>query len=324
MVYNSNPVVVCPDQDRLIAGLSREDLFTVVSEQFLTDTADYADIVLPATTQLEQDDIMFSWGHLYITSTTRPSSRSARLCPTPSCSGASRPGWGSTTRVQAHRRGDDRRGVRMVAPEHGRHHPRLTQARRAGSGSTCPPDDYAPHAEGNFPTASGKVEFAASAASGRQLRGPAVPPGLQRIPARRPRRPAAALHAAPRDRGLRSATRSTCSPPSRTPTSTPARRPAAHRRVQGERRHHHPTTRRNAASPTATPSASSTTAGVHGAGQDRHRPRRGDVAGRRLAQALQGHATVAAVNPFVFGDLGNAPTFSDTKVEIEPAEASDN
>ena len=48
-------------------GLAREDLFTVVSEQFLTDTALYADIVLPATTQLEQFDVMFSWGHLYLT-----------------------------------------------------------------------------------------------------------------------------------------------------------------------------------------------------------------------------------------------------------------
>ncbi len=67
LVYNSNPVVVCPDQEKLIEGLQREDLFTVVSEQFMTDTADYADIVLPATTQLEQDDIMFSWGHLYVT-----------------------------------------------------------------------------------------------------------------------------------------------------------------------------------------------------------------------------------------------------------------
>ena len=52
---------------RSIAGLAREDLFTVVSDHFLTDTARYADIVLPATTQLEQHDIMFSWGHLYVT-----------------------------------------------------------------------------------------------------------------------------------------------------------------------------------------------------------------------------------------------------------------
>jgi anaerobic selenocysteine-containing dehydrogenase len=62
-VYNSNPVVVAPEQDKTVAGLSREDLFTVVSEQFMIDTADFADIVLPATTQLEQLDIMFSWGH---------------------------------------------------------------------------------------------------------------------------------------------------------------------------------------------------------------------------------------------------------------------
>jgi len=66
-VYNSNPVIVAPDQKRIIAGLAREDLFTIVSEQFLTDTADYADIVLPATTQLEQLDVMFSWGHFYLT-----------------------------------------------------------------------------------------------------------------------------------------------------------------------------------------------------------------------------------------------------------------
>ena len=65
-VYNSNPAVVVPEQDKIIRGLEREDLFTVVSEQFLTDTARYADIVLPATTQLEQFDIMFSWGHLYL------------------------------------------------------------------------------------------------------------------------------------------------------------------------------------------------------------------------------------------------------------------
>src|SRR2546425_4044026 len=65
-VYTPNPVVVASHQARTLAGLAREDLFTVVSEHFLTDTADYADIVLPATTQLEQFDIMFSWGHLYL------------------------------------------------------------------------------------------------------------------------------------------------------------------------------------------------------------------------------------------------------------------
>jgi anaerobic selenocysteine-containing dehydrogenase len=60
-VFNSNPMVVAAEQEKIERGLAREDLFTVVSEQFLTDTALYADIVLPATTQLEQFDVMFSW-----------------------------------------------------------------------------------------------------------------------------------------------------------------------------------------------------------------------------------------------------------------------
>ena len=66
-VYNSNPLIVAPDQERTRRALERDELFTVVSEHFITDTARYADIVLPATTQVEQDDLMFSWGHLYMT-----------------------------------------------------------------------------------------------------------------------------------------------------------------------------------------------------------------------------------------------------------------
>ena len=66
MVYNANPVITTPEQDKVVRGLERDDLFTVVSEQFLMDTARFADIVLPATTQVEQDDIMFSWCHLYL------------------------------------------------------------------------------------------------------------------------------------------------------------------------------------------------------------------------------------------------------------------
>src|SRR6266849_10045720 len=65
-VYNSNPAAVCPDQARVLNGLRREDLFTVVHEQFPTDTVDYADIVLPATTQLEHFDIHGSYGHFYV------------------------------------------------------------------------------------------------------------------------------------------------------------------------------------------------------------------------------------------------------------------
>jgi len=65
-VYNANPAAVCPDQSRVITGLKRDDLFTVVHEQFQTDTADYADILLPATTQLEHFDLHSAYGHLYV------------------------------------------------------------------------------------------------------------------------------------------------------------------------------------------------------------------------------------------------------------------
>ncbi len=62
-IYNANPVIAAADQTKLINNLSREDLFTVVSEVFQTDTCEYADILLPATSQLEQLDLMYSWGH---------------------------------------------------------------------------------------------------------------------------------------------------------------------------------------------------------------------------------------------------------------------
>ena len=63
VVYNSNPVAVAPDSGRVVQGFAREDLFTVVLEHFQTDTADYADYLLPATTQLEHWDVHASYGH---------------------------------------------------------------------------------------------------------------------------------------------------------------------------------------------------------------------------------------------------------------------
>src|SRR5262249_43984948 len=65
-VYGANPVVSTPNTGRIVAGLRREDLFTVVHELFLTDTARYADIVLPATSQLEQTDLHDAYGHNYL------------------------------------------------------------------------------------------------------------------------------------------------------------------------------------------------------------------------------------------------------------------
>jgi anaerobic selenocysteine-containing dehydrogenase len=66
VVYNSNPVAVAPESPKVVAGFQRDDLFTVVLEHFLTDTADQADYVLPATTQLEHLDVHTSYGHTYV------------------------------------------------------------------------------------------------------------------------------------------------------------------------------------------------------------------------------------------------------------------
>ncbi|HEV7573355.1 MAG TPA: molybdopterin oxidoreductase family protein [Thermoanaerobaculia bacterium] len=67
IVYNSNPGSIAPDRENVLRGLRRDDLFTVVFEHFQTDTADYADVLLPATTQLEHDDLHKAYGHLYVT-----------------------------------------------------------------------------------------------------------------------------------------------------------------------------------------------------------------------------------------------------------------
>jgi anaerobic selenocysteine-containing dehydrogenase len=65
-VYNSNPAAIAPNQNTVLRGMARADLFTVVHEQFFTDTADYADVLLPATTFLEHTDIQGAYGHYYV------------------------------------------------------------------------------------------------------------------------------------------------------------------------------------------------------------------------------------------------------------------
>jgi anaerobic selenocysteine-containing dehydrogenase len=166
-VYNSNPVSQGPAQAKLVRGLLREDLFTVVSEHFITDTARYADLVLPATMQAEQLDIMVTWGHLYI-SLNQP----AILAP-----GECVPNVELFRRLAKTMGFDDdywdRTDKEMLIDFHDWDAPamdgitwdKLTEHgyMRINVGA---PDVRAPHAEGNFPTPSGKCEFKSSLADG--------------------------------------------------------------------------------------------------------------------------------------------------------------
>lgn len=159
IVYNSNPAAVTPDQNAVREGLHRDDLFTVVLEHFQTDTADYADYILPATTQLEHWDIHRAYGHAYL-SLNRPA-----IAPVGEALSNS-----EIFRRLAAALGYDEPCLResdevilrdFVAAQT---HPRfagLTWERLLAESfyRVNVPDPYLPFAEGNFPTPSGKCEF---------------------------------------------------------------------------------------------------------------------------------------------------------------------
>jgi anaerobic selenocysteine-containing dehydrogenase len=166
-VYNANPMAMVTEQAKLEQGLEREDLFTVVSEHFLTDTARYADIVLPATTQLEQKDIMFSWGHLYL-SYNNP---------------AIEPLGEAVSNTELFRRLAKAMGIED--PSFYRTDDEIIEAsldwtnpvlqgialedvKAKGYARLTVPsaDDWAPHREGNFPTPTGKCEFKSTITGG--------------------------------------------------------------------------------------------------------------------------------------------------------------
>ena len=327
-VSNTNPVVVCPQQDKLVAGLQRDDLFTVVSEQFLTDTAELADLVLPATTQLEQLDLMFSWGHLYL-SLNQPA-----IAPL----GEAVPNTELFRRLAARMGFDDdcfhrtdeqiveesidwsapaMRGITLdFLQQHG--YARLAVGSR---------DDYAPHAQGAFPTPSGKCEFFASAAAGGNFVLPLFRQGSNEFQPGTPVDPLPSYV-----------------PPNESPATNPdlaARYPlnllspkahaflnssygnlAVQRRAQGE--------------PSLVINPDDAEARDIGDGQ---RVRVFNDRGTMVASAVvsedvrpgvvltnMGHwrklslaeSTVNAINAPAFADLGNAPTFSDTLVQVEP------
>ena len=157
-VYNSNPVAVAPDSNQVVRGFSRPDLFTVVHDVFLTDTCDYADIVLPATTQLEQFDVHKSYGHLYVLA------NSPAIAPV----GESKPN-AEVFRLLAKRMGftdacfdDDDETVARQALHSS--NPRMAgigwdRLKQTGWQRLNVPERWAPFAEGGFPTPSGKCEF---------------------------------------------------------------------------------------------------------------------------------------------------------------------
>jgi len=156
VVYNANPVAVAPQSQRVAQGFARDDLFTVVLEHFQTDTADYADILLPATTQLEHLDIHAAYGHSYMMANNpaiaplgqaKPNTEIFRLL-------AARMGFDDpcfsdsddTLAAQAFDRTDPRAGAFD-----------WDALKRSGWQKLQVPP--APFAHGGFPTPSGKCEF---------------------------------------------------------------------------------------------------------------------------------------------------------------------
>lgn len=328
-VYNSNPVVVCPDQDKLVAGLQREDLFTVVSEQFMTDTADYADIVLPATTQLEQDDIMFSWGHLFVTYNHRSIDPLGEAVPNTEVFRRLAAAMGFDEPV--FRRTD----AEMIAEAFDWSHPNMAgitveslQEKGWQRLAVPSPDEYAPHAQGGFPTGSGKVEFVASAAAGGNF---VVPLFRQGSNDHQPGQPVDPLphYIPPRENAAGDPALSgryplnLLTPKSHAYLNSSFGNHEFHRRVQKE------------ATLVLHPDDAAARGITEGAQVQVFNDRgRFTLVAKLDATLLPGvvvsamgswrkhsraGATLAAVNPTAFADLGNAPTFSDTLVEVEIA-----
>ena len=154
IVWNCNPLVAVPNVERAREGMARDDLFTVVHEQFLTDTARYADIVLPATTQIEAVDVNLAWGHLWLgwnepaidpvgesVSNTELFRRIARA-------------MGLTEECLFD---DDMTIIRDSLPSID-----IDRLRTDHRIKVPYPDDGRPWGDGVFPTASGRVEFAST------------------------------------------------------------------------------------------------------------------------------------------------------------------
>ena len=326
MVYNSNPMVVAPEQAKLEQGLSREDLFTVVSEQFLTDTARFADIVLPATTQLEQFDIMFSWGHLYLTLNEPAIAPLGEAVPNTElfrrlarALGFDDPHWAATDEEMA------QNIVDWASPALAGIDLATLRAKGYARLNLGSPDDFVPHRDGNFPTPSGKCEFRSSMAAGGNMvlplfrqgygggqSGEALDPLPDYVPARES--PQTNPHLA-----------------SRYPLGMLS--PKSHAFLNSSFGNQQRQLRHAGGQKILINPADAATRGIAAGDVVRVFNDRGsfDAAADISADTMAGvvvapmgywarrdgnRRTVNAVNPPAFADYGNAPTFSDTLVEV--------
>jgi anaerobic selenocysteine-containing dehydrogenase len=160
MCWNTNPVTQAPETDKIIEGLKREDLFLVSAEHFISDTAAYADIVLPASMGAEMEDMILSWGHLYLTYNEKCADSPGEAIPNneifrrlAALMGYEEDNfkW-SDSECLEHYVDWDSPACEGIDLAYMRKHgfARLTVGTK---------DDRAPHKEGNFPTPSGKCEF---------------------------------------------------------------------------------------------------------------------------------------------------------------------
>jgi len=157
IVYDSNPVAVAPDSRAVAAGFAREDLFTVVLEHFRTDTADYADYVLPATTQLEHVDVHKSYGHLYVLANNPAIEPLGEALPNSEIFRRLAAKMGFTDPCFADT--DDELAAQAFSRTGATAGFHWDSLKRAGWQRLDVPQPYAPFAQGGFPTPSGRCEF---------------------------------------------------------------------------------------------------------------------------------------------------------------------
>jgi anaerobic selenocysteine-containing dehydrogenase len=158
IVHSSNPAAIAPSQNLVLEGLRREDLFTVVHEQLLTDTARHADYVLPATTQVEHLDLVWSWGHDYLTLNRPAIDPVGEAIPNTELFRRLAAAMGFTEDYF----GDS--DLDLVQLALASDHPHLEgitfeQLLRDGWARLRLPAGWMPFAEGGFPTPSGRCEF---------------------------------------------------------------------------------------------------------------------------------------------------------------------